>query len=317
MTWIDGQDLNHDTTSADKYGTAASIEWPTWVLIILVYGSWFVLLQLYHSIGPVITAPLLIVVCALHGSMCHELIHGHPTRITMINSLLGSVPLTLFLPYPIYRESHLNHHQDENITLPGKDPESYYCSAIEYQRKSKLNKVFMWINMTVVGRLLFNPAVEVFRLGKLALNALTTGDIAALRVWGIHLVSVALLMLLIVQYFQVPWWHYLLIAYFASSLTRVRSFYEHRARTTVSERTVLMEPCLFFRILFLNLNFHLAHHENPSIPWYRLDDYYHDHRIDLISRSGNFYYRGYRYWLLRYLFRPVDSPIHPFYESGG
>jgi len=309
--------MNHSILSRKKNSFTASFEWPTWLLILSVYGGWFLLMQYYHSLGPIVALPLLIVVCTLHGSLCHELIHGHPTRITALNSLLGSVPLTLFLPYSIYRESHLTHHHDENITLPGKDPESYYCSASEYGRKSRPGKMFAWVNMTIAGRLLFNPAVEILGLGKLAFNTVKSGDTEALKIWGIHLVSVGLLMLLIVQYFQVPWWHYLLIAYFANSLTRIRSFYEHRARTTVSERTVLMEPCLFFRILFLNLNFHLAHHENPSIPWYQLGDYYHDHRSDLISRSGDFYYGGYRHWLLGHLFRPVDSPIHPFYESNG
>jgi fatty acid desaturase len=307
--------MNSRNTSQDRRLDPASFEWPTWLLVLAVYGGWILLLQHYHLIGPIFAAPLLILVCALHGSMCHELIHGHPTRITAFNSLLGSIPLTLFLPYPIYRESHLTHHHDENITLPGKDPESYYCSASEYRRKSRPGKLFAWINMTIAGRLLFNPAIEIFSLGKLVCNALKTGEVHALKVWGIHLVSVALLMLLIVQYFQVPWWHYLLIAYFANSLTRIRSFYEHRARFDVSERTVLMEPCLFFKIMFLNLNFHLAHHEHPSIPWYRLGDYYREHRTDLISRSGDFYYGGYRHWLLGHLFRPIDSPIHPFYES--
>jgi fatty acid desaturase len=307
--------MSNDKLSFEKHYSPVPFEWPTWALIISVYGSWFLAMHYYLALGPILAAPLLIVICALHGSMCHELIHGHPTRITALNTLPGSVPLTLFLPYPVYRESHLNHHHDESITLPGKDPESYYCSANEYRRKSKLGKIFAWINMTVAGRLLFNPASEIFRLGKLAFSTLISGDANALKVWATHLVSVALLMLLIVQYLQVPWWQYLLIAYFANSLARVRSFYEHRARTTVSERTVLMEPCLFFRLLFLNLNFHLAHHENPSIPWYQLGNFYHNHRHDLITRSGNFYYRGYRYWLLGHLFKPVDSPIHPFYES--
>jgi len=309
--------VNDDNLSFEKNRFPVSFEWPTWLLIISVYGSWFLLMQYYHSLGPILASPLLIVFCALHGSMCHELIHGHPTRITALNTLLGSVPLTLFLPYSIYRESHLTHHHDVNITLPGEDPESYYCSASEYQRKSRTGKMFAWVNMTIAGRLLFNPAVEILGLGKLAFNAVKSSDTQALKIWGIHLVSVVLLMLLIVLYFQVSWWHYLLIAYFANSLTRIRSFYEHRARTAVSERTVLMEPCLFFRVMFLNLNFHLAHHENPSIPWYQLGDYYYDHRTDLISRSGDFYYNGYRHWLLGHLFRPVDSPIHPFYESNG
>jgi len=307
--------MSKTTQYHDSGRNLASFEWPTWLLIVSVYGSWILLMQFYHALGAVIALPLLVLVCALHGSMCHELIHGHPTRRQWINDLLASIPLTLFLPYPIYRDSHLEHHHDENITLPGKDPESYYCSAAEYQRKTRLGKGFAWVNMTIVGRLLFNPAVEIFRLGQLALKALKSADADALRIWGVHLVLVTLLMLVIVRYFQVPWWHYLLVAYFANSLTRIRSFYEHRARTVVSERTVLMEPCLFFRIMFLNLNFHLAHHENPSIPWYRLGHYYHAHRSELISRSGNFFFSGYRHWLLGHLFRPIDSPIHPFDQA--
>ena len=306
---------NSITHNNDRY--LSSVEWPTWLLIIFVYGSWFLLLQYYHLIGPIFAAPLLIVTCTLYGSMCHEIIHGHPTRITTLNTLLASTPLTLFLPYPIYRESHLQHHHDENITLPGKDPESYYVSASEYRLKSRPGKMFAWINMTIAGRLLFNPMIEILGLAKLAFKAIKSVDADALKVWGVHLVSVVLLLLVITRYFEVPLWHYLLIAYFANSLTRIRSFYEHRARTTVSERTVLMEPCLFFRMLFLNLNYHLAHHENPSIPWYALGEYFQTHRSDLISRSGDFYYSGYRHWLLGHLLRPVDSPIHPFDQSSG
>ena len=309
--------MNKSNNYRDSDGYLASIEWPTWLLIFSVYASWILLMQYYHVLGAVLSVPLLVLVCALHGSMCHELIHGHPTRIQAVNNALASVPLMLFLPFPIYRESHLNHHHDENITLPGKDPESYYCSASEYRRKTWLGKAFAWINMTIVGRLLLNPAVEIFRLLQLAFKALKSADADALRVWGIHLVSVTLLMLVIVQYFQVPWWQYLLVAYFANSLTRIRSFYEHRARIVVSERTVLMEPCLFFRIMFLNLNFHLAHHEHPSIPWYQLGHYYRAHRSELITRSGDFFYSGYKHWLLGHLFRPVDSPIHPFDQATG
>jgi len=291
---------------------SSTIEWPTWLLIVFVYSSWLLLLQFYHNLGAIVAIPLLVIISALHGSMCHEIIHGHPTRIAWFNAMLGRIPLTLFLPYPIYRESHLQHHRDADITIPGRDPESYYCSASEYQKKWQLGKAFAWINMTVAGRLLFNPAVEILRLAKMAITAVISFDIKAIKVWLVHLLLVSLVLLLVTRYFQVLWWQYLLVAYFANSLTRIRSFYEHRARTTVSERTVIMEGGWFFRLLFLNLNYHLAHHEHPSIPWYRLGDYYQAHRQDLIDRSGDFYYRGYRFWLLGHLFRPVDSPVHPF-----
>ena len=287
-------------------------EWPTWLLIFLVYGSWLLLLAYYHQLEAAVAMPLLVIVCVLHGSMCHELIHGHPTPYSWFNRLLGCPPLTLFLPYAIYRDTHIQHHQDENITLPGVDPESYYCSAAEYERKSLAGKAFAWINMTIAGRLLLSPAVEIWSLLKQLLAAIVSLNANWLRAWFIHLFLVVLLLMLVVGYFEVPWWHYLLVAYFASALSRIRSFYEHRARIEVSERTVLMDTCWFFRLMFLNLNYHLAHHEHPSIPWYRLANYYRSHRPDLIRRSGNFYYRGYRFWLLRYLVRPVDSPVHPF-----
>ena len=303
--------MNIDSNIQVKY-ESSPIEWPTWLLIVFVYNSWLLLLQFYHDLGAILAIPLLTFICALHGSMCHEIIHGHPTRMAWFNALLGRIPLTLFLPYPIYCESHLQHHHDEDITIPGRDPESYYCSANEYQNKSKPGKVFAWVNMTVAGRLLLNPAVEIFRLTKMVSTAVITFDIRAIWVWLVHLALVGVILLLVTQYFQVPWWQYLLVAYFANSLTRIRSFYEHRARTTVSERTVIMESGWFFRLLFLNLNYHLAHHDHPAIPWYRSADYYQAHRLELINRSGDFYYRGYRFWLLGHLFRPVDSPVHPF-----
>jgi hypothetical protein len=77
--------------------------------------------------------------------------------------------------------------------------------------------------MTIAGRLLFNSMIEILGLGKQAVKAVKTTGIDAQKVWGIHLVSVALLMLLVTRYFNIPWWHYLLIAYFANSLTRIRS----------------------------------------------------------------------------------------------
>jgi len=174
--------MSKNSITQNNFRYLSSIEWPTWLLIIFVYASWFLLLQYYHLIGPIFAVPLLIVTCALYGSMCHELIHGHPTRITTLNTLLASIPLTLFLPFPIYRESHLQHHHDENITLPGKDPESYYVSASEYQLKSRPGKMFAWINMTIAGRLLFNPLIEILGLAKLAFEAIKSVDSNALKI---------------------------------------------------------------------------------------------------------------------------------------
>ena len=63
---------------------------------------------------------------AWHMSLQHEIIHGHPTRKRWINNLIGQWPLALWLPFENYRHSHLAHHNDERLTDPLDDPESYY-----------------------------------------------------------------------------------------------------------------------------------------------------------------------------------------------
>ncbi|WP_242600803.1 fatty acid desaturase, partial [Erwinia billingiae] len=52
------------------------------------------------------------------------------------------------------------------------------------------------------------------------------------------------------------------------SLTKIRSFYEHRAEENPQARSVLNEAGPFWRLLFLNLNYHLVHHDLPGLPWY-------------------------------------------------
>ena len=44
------------------------------------------------------------------------------------------------------------------------------------------------------------------------------------------------------------------------SLTQLRSFVEHRAHTVPGLRTVVVETNLFWALLFLNNNLHIAHH---------------------------------------------------------
>ena len=85
----------------------ARSEWPTWLVIAAIYGAWLALILLSPSLGLVLSTPLLIVVAAWHLSLQHELIHGHPTRSTHLNHLLGMPPLSLWYPVGVYRTSHL------------------------------------------------------------------------------------------------------------------------------------------------------------------------------------------------------------------
>ena len=88
--------------------------------------------------GPVACAPLLILLTARYMSLQHELIHGHPTRWPRVNQLFGLLPLAVWYPYGLYRDSHLRHHRNDHLTDPHEDPESYYFSAAQWRRYPRL-----------------------------------------------------------------------------------------------------------------------------------------------------------------------------------
>ena len=85
-------------------------ELPTWVMIVFVFGSFYFLMtnaaQLAWWQLALLGGPLL----CLHDSLQHEILHGHPTRLPWLNDLLGWAPLSLWIAYARYRDSHRLHH---------------------------------------------------------------------------------------------------------------------------------------------------------------------------------------------------------------
>ena len=75
-------------------------EWPTWLLIVVIYGSWFGFATHARQLGLPIAAALLAVLGAWYMSLQHELLHGHPTRWPFINALIGAAPLAVWLASP-------------------------------------------------------------------------------------------------------------------------------------------------------------------------------------------------------------------------
>lgn len=101
-------------------------ELPTWCVLIAVYGGWALVVYHWQTLGKAVGTPLLILIACWYMSLQHELIHGHPTRWPRVNQLLGLLPLAVWYPYGIYRDAHLAHHNDDSLTHPLDDPESYY-----------------------------------------------------------------------------------------------------------------------------------------------------------------------------------------------
>lgn len=162
---------------------------------------------------------------------------------------------------------------------------------------------------TAPGRLLLGPG-----WGWLATvgAALRSGQRQQLLVWGSHLLLLGLLLLWLRQAGIAPWYYLSCIAYPALALAMVRSFYEHRAQPEVTSRSVLNEAAWPWRLLFLNLNYHLVHHLHPGLPWYRLRQAYLAERQHYQQLSGDFVEQGYLQLLWRHRHRPVIDPLHPF-----
>lgn len=259
---------------------------------------------------PVLSATALICFLALHMSLQHELLHGHPTPWQRVNDALGWLPLTLVVPYTVFKQSHRQHHQDEFLTLPGIDPESYFYSLEQWQQKSAARRLLCRANMTLAGRLLLNPLRSIAGMASLCVRQLVGGSSAQRMTWLVHIAAVFLLLWCISRIMQVPAWQYLACVYGAHSLISLRAFFEHRLADTPDHRIVVVESCRFFQLLFLNNNFHATHHRYPGLPWYRIQQQFHLDGGEVLQRNGQFHYQGYHDWL-RYLFHQVADPVIP------
>ena len=283
-------------------------EWPTWAAIFIVYILWWIALDNFAIIP--FASVLLIFILTFHGSVQHELIHGHPTNNQKINDLLASPPIGLWCPYLIYKYSHLTHHNNANLTIPDSDPESYYLSDERWDGLSKLRQKLAIFNMTMFGRLILGPLWYFVFLRRQMFKSLRRSTMSDAFIWISHELLSLTMLLLIWFFFEVNILIYIGCAYIAQSLTLVRSFYEHRVAHNPNHRSIIMKASLPMRLLFLNNSYHLVHHENPRMSWYRLPKEYRD-RLDYYNDlNGNFIESGYMKWFTTYLFKPATHPKH-------
>lgn len=291
---------------------AAYEEWPTWALVIAVYGAWLGALLALPVLGPLAGTALLALACCWFMSLQHELLHGHPTRSARINRLLGLLPLAAWYPYDLYRSTHLAHHRDELLTQPGIDPESNYLSARDYARLGPIGRWLRHAQRTVLGRMLLGPALVIVPTWADLLRRPLRGDTSQLGAWGPHLLLLAALLWALQRWAGISPLHYLLgVCYPALGLAMLRSFYEHRPAADAAHRVVVNEAGWFWRWLFLNNNYHAVHHAQPGLPWWRIRRVYLAQRAEVLARNGGFLVPGYGSLWRRHAWRPIDSPIHP------
>ncbi len=289
-----------------------AIEWPTLLLIIGVYAGWFAVTATYGHWPLVLIAPIVIVLVTLHGSLQHEIVHGHPTRWGGINRLLGIIPLSLWLPFERYCQTHRVHHIDDRLTDPLDDPESYYWTPEDWARVDPVTRFFLDLQQTLAGRIIIGSFWSVGRFLRGEARALVAGAPGVRRAWLEHLAWCVPVIAWLVCVCGMPLYLYLLVMVLpANGIQLIRSFAEHRALPSARERIAIVERSWILGPLFLFNNLHSLHHESPGIPWYEYNARYREQRQRLIAENGGLVYRGYFDVARRFLLRPHDSLPHP------
>lgn len=286
------------------------VEWPTLALLLGCYAVWgLAITWMWLPLGIVMAA----LTIALHSSLQHEIIHGHPFRSSFWNAVLVFPALTVVIPYLRFRDTHLEHHRDENLTDPYDDPESNYLDAGVWEGLPRWVQLVLRVNNTLAGRLLIGPVVSQVAFMAADARAIRAGNRAVLRGWLWHIPAAALVLAL-VHWAAMPLWAYALAAYAAIAILKIRTFLEHQAHERVRGRTVIIEDRGLLAFLFLNNNLHVVHHMHPLVPWYRLWRLYDGNRARYLSRNEGYRYASYLEVFRRYLFKAKDPVPHPLWR---
>jgi len=289
-----------------------TVEWPTLAVAAAIYVGYGAVTFYYHNLPWWLLLPAGGVLLAWHGSLQHEVVHGHPTRWRWLDRALVFPSLWLWMPFEVYADTHLRHHRDETITDPLEDPESYYLCSDDWDRAGWLRRALLHFHNTAVGRLLLGPFVSVWRLIRVQAKAFYAGDRRHLKAWLLHALGCLPVLVWVGVVCDIPLPAYLLLfVYPGISLTLLRSFAEHQARSEIGERLAVVESGPLMSLLYLNNNLHYLHHRAPRLAWYRLPARWRAQRDAVLAANGGYRFAGYWEILHRYAFTPREPVAWP------
>jgi fatty acid desaturase len=290
------------------------IEWPTVAVALGVYGGTVAVTVFHNALGPVATVALLALLGCWFLSLQHECLHGHPFRSRRLNHLLAWPPLSFWLPFAVYRDSHLTHHRNAMLTEPGIDPESNYFKGSAWIALLPFQRMVFRGNQTLLGRMAFRPAQGMWRTAMAI-----PGELRSTRwrkIWAAHALGSLALVVALRWYAHLPLWQYFLgFVYGGASLAAVRAYAEHQWVGGTKARSATVHASMFWRVLFLNNNYHYAHHLRPSLSWFKVPELSARVQADSVSADGAGFYSGYGEVFKRFLLKPVIPMIHPEYPS--
>lgn len=252
------------------------------VAVVICSALYFILLYAASqaaSLAGVLACGLLFAVNMIPiYSLIHEAEHNMLLPPARWNDLLGRWLCTLFVvSFTFFKHCHLRHHRKnrtdiEMWDLYGQSQVRWKRSANLYLMMSGLGYLSLWLSV-----LLFAVAPSLVYCGFFQRHTEIAGflegsnrgrKLAAIRaeswlallfqvamIWGLHLRLSSWLILFVIHGFV---W---------SSQNYVNHAFSRR--DIVNGAHNLSMP-LWLRPVYLNFNLHLAHHQNPRIPWFHL-----------------------------------------------
>jgi fatty acid desaturase len=285
---------------------------PTLLVAFAIYASLVALLCFHHHLPWWMLAVAGGYVVQWHSSLQHEAIHALRGVPGWLRVALVYPPVGGWLPFELYRRSHLQHHRNSHLTYPGEDTESFYHNEKDWTDYGRLRRWLLIINQTFLGRLLIGPFLHIPPLYWHEGRKILCGDTANLGIWLRHLLAFALILLSVTTIFEMPvWLYFAAFSYPGFVFGMMRSYTEHRWGECAAERTAVVESNWVFGLLFLWNNLHAVHHSFPAASWYKLPRIWREHRDRIIADNGGFVFKGYGEIARRWLIRPNFIPVHP------
>ena len=288
-----------------------SIEWPTLILTLCVYGAYafgaFVVLPVSLVLGMLI----MVIAGVLHSSLTHEVLHGHPFKSAIANALLVFPALIIFIPYLRFKDTHLEHHRDERLTDPYDDPETNFMDPQVWDQLPKWRQSLHQFNNTLLGRMFVGPILSQIAFMRADLRLILAGDRRVALGWFLHVPSLIVAYVMVVLVAEVPVWLWVLASYLSMAILKIRTFLEHRVHDHPRGRSVVVEDRGLLAFLFLNNNFHSVHHAHPSVPWYALPRLFASKRDRFLAMNDGYHFGCYGEVIRKFAINRKDPVAHP------
>ena len=288
-----------------------SVEWPTLILTLSVYGAYafgaIVVLPVSFLLGLII----MIIAGVLHSSLTHEVLHGHPFQNAFVNALLVFPALIIFIPYLRFKDTHLEHHRDERLTDPYDDPETNFMDPLVWDQLPKWRQSLHLFNNTLIGRMFIGPVLSQISFMQSDFQMITSGDRRVLLGWVLHVPSLIFAYILVVEIADTAIWIWILASYLSMSVLKIRTYLEHRVHDHSRARSVVVEDRGVLAFLFLNNNFHSVHHAHPGVPWYALPRLFAAKRERFLAMNDGYYFGCYGEVIRKFAIHRKDPVAHP------